>query len=127
MPGIIEQTSTPTGFKHITVRKLHPTFGAQIDGVDFSSSLSDEVFNEIRAAAVKVSKIEVMYSDNYNLLTRTFHFHSMALLSSVEQHLMTNVMLSLREDLVSSTMLNHTLRQVASIGCSSMSCLTSAT
>lgn len=40
-------------FKHIVVRKLHPTFGAEIQGVDFSSPLSDDVFGEIYAAITK--------------------------------------------------------------------------
>jgi alpha-ketoglutarate-dependent 2,4-dichlorophenoxyacetate dioxygenase len=54
MPGVIEQ-QPKTAFKQISVRKLHPTFGAQISGVDFSSPLSDEVFAEVLAAITKVS------------------------------------------------------------------------
>lgn len=44
-----------SSFKHITVKSLHPTFGAEISGVDFSKPVADEVFDEIRAAARKVS------------------------------------------------------------------------
>lgn len=53
MPGLTEQPET--AFEKISVRKLHPTFGAQISGVDFSSPLSDEVFAEVLAAITKVS------------------------------------------------------------------------
>lgn len=40
-------------FKTITVEKLHPTFGAEVRGVNFQD-LSDEQFNEIFAAMAKV-------------------------------------------------------------------------
>lgn len=39
---------------HITVNKLHPTFGAEISGVDFSAPVTDEVFKEILATISKV-------------------------------------------------------------------------
>lgn len=42
-----------TTFSHITVKPLHPTFGAEISGVDFSSPLTDEVFNDIYQAVAK--------------------------------------------------------------------------
>lgn len=50
MPGLIQQPQ----FKTITVKELHPTFGAEIQGVDFDN-LPDEQFNEIKAALAKVS------------------------------------------------------------------------
>ncbi|RFU27383.1 hypothetical protein B7463_g8958, partial [Scytalidium lignicola] len=40
-------------FKHIKVNPLHPTFGAEVTGVDFSQQLPEEVFEEVRAAATK--------------------------------------------------------------------------
>jgi alpha-ketoglutarate-dependent 2,4-dichlorophenoxyacetate dioxygenase len=43
-----------TAFSHISVNPLHPTFGAEIGGVDFSSPLSDAVFNDIYEAVTKV-------------------------------------------------------------------------
>lgn len=43
-----------TTFNHITVKKLHPTFGAEISGVDFSAPLPDDVFFDILAAITKV-------------------------------------------------------------------------
>jgi alpha-ketoglutarate-dependent 2,4-dichlorophenoxyacetate dioxygenase len=55
MSGLIEPPKSP--FKQISVRKLHPTFGAQISGIDFSSPLSDEVFAEVLAAITKVSQM----------------------------------------------------------------------
>jgi alpha-ketoglutarate-dependent 2,4-dichlorophenoxyacetate dioxygenase len=41
-------------FKVLRIQKLHETFGAQISGVDFSSTISDETFDEILAAITKV-------------------------------------------------------------------------
>lgn len=43
-----------TTFSHISVKGLHPTFGAVISGVDFSSPLNDEIFAEIYQAVTKV-------------------------------------------------------------------------
>lgn len=50
MPGLI-QTSE---FNQLNVKPLHPTFGAEIDGLDFRN-LSDEGFQEILAAMAKVN------------------------------------------------------------------------
>ena len=46
---------SPYEFKTVKITKLHPSFGAEVTGVDFSQSLSDEVFQEIRAAMAKVN------------------------------------------------------------------------
>ena len=54
MPGLLNQSTVE--FKNINIQKLHPTFGALISGVDFSSPVSDEVFNEILAAITKVRR-----------------------------------------------------------------------
>lgn len=50
MPGL----SYPPTFNRITVTELHPTFGAEISGVDFSRPVEDDVFQEIQAAISKV-------------------------------------------------------------------------
>ena len=50
-------------FKLISVKKLHPTFAAEISGVNFSKPLSDEVFNDIHGALAKVCK----YANFHNL------------------------------------------------------------
>lgn len=50
MPG----PSHPSAFRHITITELHPTFGAEISGVDFSHPVEDDVFQEILAAIGKV-------------------------------------------------------------------------
>lgn len=42
-------------FQFIKAEKLHPTFGAQISGVDFSRPVDEEVLAEIKAAAARVS------------------------------------------------------------------------
>ena len=41
-------------FSHISAKPLHPTFGAEISGVDFSSPVSEKVFEEIHKAITKV-------------------------------------------------------------------------
>ncbi len=41
-------------FNLIEVKELHPTFAAEITGVDFSEPLSDEVFAEIFKAITTV-------------------------------------------------------------------------
>ncbi len=43
-----------TPFKTFTVRELHPTFGAELVGIDFQN-VSDECVREIVAAMAKVS------------------------------------------------------------------------
>lgn len=50
MPGL----STSPVYNHITIKKLHPTFGAEISGVDFSRPVEKEVFDEILTAITKV-------------------------------------------------------------------------
>lgn len=50
MPGIAKEPV----FNLITVKELHPTFGAEISGVDFSKEVPDDVFQEILAAITKV-------------------------------------------------------------------------
>ncbi|BCS28421.1 TauD/TfdA dioxygenase family protein [Aspergillus puulaauensis] len=40
-------------FSHISAKPLHPTFGAEINGVDFSSPISEQVFAEIYQAITK--------------------------------------------------------------------------
>ncbi len=50
MPGLIQETP----FKTLTVRELHPTFGAEVEGVDFEN-LTDEGLQEILAAMAKVN------------------------------------------------------------------------
>ena len=52
MPGVVEAAK----FSHITITKLHPTFGAEISGVDFSRTIEAEVFQEILTAINKVSR-----------------------------------------------------------------------
>jgi len=49
MPGLIQETP----FRTFTVRELHPTFGAEIEGVDWDK-VTDEGLREIIAAMAKV-------------------------------------------------------------------------
>jgi alpha-ketoglutarate-dependent 2,4-dichlorophenoxyacetate dioxygenase len=49
MPGL----SISPSFNKITVTELHPTFGAEISGVDFSRPVEDDTFQEIKAAIDK--------------------------------------------------------------------------
>ncbi|KAI5866003.1 taurine catabolism dioxygenase [Durotheca rogersii] len=48
MPGLIQQSP----FRTITVRELHPTYAAEVTGVNFQD-LSEEQFQEINAAMAK--------------------------------------------------------------------------
>lgn len=50
MPGIIQKEPSPEG---LTIKELHPTFGAEIEGVDFEN-LSEAQFAEIKSAMAKV-------------------------------------------------------------------------
>lgn len=52
MPGIL--TNEPS-FETLRIKELHPIFGAEIEGVDFSQPIPDHVFAEILAASAKVS------------------------------------------------------------------------
>lgn len=49
MPGLVQESP----FKTITVKELHPTFGAEIEGADFENT-TNEQFEEIKAALAKV-------------------------------------------------------------------------
>ncbi|KAI0112561.1 alpha-ketoglutarate-dependent 2,4-dichlorophenoxyacetate dioxygenase [Nemania sp. FL0031] len=49
MPGLVQEEPQ---FKTIQVKKLHPTFAAEISGVDFDN-VSDEQFSEVVAAMAK--------------------------------------------------------------------------
>ncbi|KAF2875210.1 alpha-ketoglutarate-dependent 2,4-dichlorophenoxyacetate dioxygenase [Massariosphaeria phaeospora] len=52
MPGLVQENGASTAFKTITVKELHPTFGAEVQGVDFPNP-SEEQFNEVLAAMAK--------------------------------------------------------------------------
>ena len=52
MPGLL--LTPETELKTLQIKKLHPTFAAEIEGVDFSKPIPDDVFNEILAASAKV-------------------------------------------------------------------------
>lgn len=49
----MEETGVNREFKTFRVKELHPTFGAEIEGVNFPNP-SDEQFQEILAAMAKV-------------------------------------------------------------------------
>jgi len=49
MPGLIQEPE----FKSFTVKELHPTFVAEIQGIDFSEPISEESFQEILDALAK--------------------------------------------------------------------------
>jgi alpha-ketoglutarate-dependent 2,4-dichlorophenoxyacetate dioxygenase len=54
MPGAIQESP----FKTIQIAELHPTFGAQVDCVDFPNP-SEEQLNEIKAALARVSTLHL--------------------------------------------------------------------
>lgn len=57
-PGQIQGQSSgirPNMFDLINItQELHPTFGAEVSGIDFSRPISEAVFKEITAAVAKV-------------------------------------------------------------------------
>lgn len=59
MPGLPQLSA----FEHISVTELHPTFGAEISGVDFSRPTEDQVFQEILSAMSKVSRMQLQNRD----------------------------------------------------------------
>lgn len=50
MPGLLLKEP----FNTLQITELHPTFGAEVEGVDFSKPIPDDVFAEILAASAKV-------------------------------------------------------------------------
>ena len=67
MPGLLQETP----FRTIEVKELHPTFGAEIRGVDFVN-LSDEQLAEIKAAMAKVRGCEARLSSSPTRHSLTF-------------------------------------------------------
>jgi hypothetical protein len=58
-------------FKLIQVKKLHPTFGAEVDGVDFSQLVTEDVLSEVHQAITKVnaaSAVSTFHKVNRGLL-----------------------------------------------------------
>jgi alpha-ketoglutarate-dependent 2,4-dichlorophenoxyacetate dioxygenase len=51
MPGRIQEPQ----FQPITVKEIGPTFAAEVEGVDFSQEIPQEVFDEILGAITEVS------------------------------------------------------------------------
>jgi hypothetical protein len=51
MPGLIQEPH----FEHIRIKEIGPTFAAEVEGVDFSQEIPQEVFDEILKAIAKVS------------------------------------------------------------------------
>lgn len=45
----------------ITFKPLHPTFGAEIIGVDFSVPLSEGIFSQLHAAIAKVGSSDIFW------------------------------------------------------------------
>lgn len=54
MPGTLLQD---TPFETISIRELHPTYGAEVIGVNFQE-MADEQLREIKAAMAKVGRIK---------------------------------------------------------------------
>ncbi|RFU29555.1 hypothetical protein B7463_g6776, partial [Scytalidium lignicola] len=51
MPGVVE--TNPSSFNLINIKEIHPTFGAEVSGIDFSKPVPKETFDEISAASAK--------------------------------------------------------------------------
>ena len=61
MPGV-SRIDDPKDFRHIRIKELHPTFGAEIEGVDLAQDIPDDFFTEILAASAKVSSSDRLYT-----------------------------------------------------------------
>ena len=63
--------ATDTEYKYIELKKLAPTFGAEVTGVDFAEPVQKEVFDEIRRAIDDVSPttISLLNSQNENAVS----------------------------------------------------------
>ena len=68
-------------FNHISVKELHPTFGAEVHGVDFSKPVPDDTFAEISEAMAKVSTLSTT-STTTETRTNSTGFASFARLDS---------------------------------------------
>jgi alpha-ketoglutarate-dependent 2,4-dichlorophenoxyacetate dioxygenase len=49
MPGRVQESP----YNRIPGKELHPTFGAEISGIDFSQPIDDETFHEVLEAISK--------------------------------------------------------------------------
>ena len=53
MPGLLQEPQ----FKHITIKEIGATFAAEVEGVDFSQDIPQDVFDEILKAIAKVGYV----------------------------------------------------------------------
>lgn len=79
MPGRLQDF----GYSRIAVRKLHPTFGAEISGIDFSQPVDNETFHEVLQAISQVSHSIVCHSalmaDSTSMASASFVLRSSAM------------------------------------------------
>lgn len=93
-----------THFKTITVKELHPTFAAEVEGVDFEN-LSDEQLQEILAA---MAKVQGVLEDPHETSPVADDLGSMVSVSSATPVSTTTPTSTSRDDWVSSTILGNT-------------------
>jgi hypothetical protein len=94
MPGLITQNLP---FQTISIKELHPSYGAEVIGADFQS-MTDEQFQEIKAA---MAKVPLSYQP-----TSTHHSHSIStvsLSSATPVYLTPNTSISLHASALSIT------------------------
>ena len=48
-------------FKILSIKELHPTFGAEVSGLDFSQNIPDDAFEEVLKAMAKVNTLLVVF------------------------------------------------------------------
>ena len=61
-------------YKTLSVKELHPTFGAEVHGVDFSKPISEEVFEEVLAVMAKVQIILSPFSSRSMIYQCTYEW-----------------------------------------------------
>ena len=64
-------------FKHIQVKELHPTFGAEVHSIDFSKPVPEDVFSEIYKAITKVGIIHCFTFFNIGRQQTVYPFHAL--------------------------------------------------
>jgi hypothetical protein len=94
MPGLVTQT---TPFQTISIKELHPSYGAEVLGANFQS-MTDEQFQEIKAA---MAKVPLSYSSE-----GPHHSHpisTVSLSSAILAYLMPNTSISPHASALSTT------------------------
>ena len=65
--------ATSTEYQHIELKKLAPTFAAEVKGVDFSKPIEKDVFDEIHRSITDVSFSVLTGSLRFTVFKMPYH------------------------------------------------------